>query len=98
MKAADLPGQSVAIDPGTPVLFDTRRETPHEQGHYIVVRIDRVTEPNGETPALAVWHDADGEYGVEAKRVADHVMSLPPSGRSWLNRAADRITGTKDRS
>lgn len=94
----DLPGQSVAIDPGTPVLSDSRRDTPHPQAHYIVVRIDRISDPEGDIPALAMWHDADGEYGVEAKRVADHVMSLPPAGQSWLNRAADRISGRKSHS
>jgi hypothetical protein len=91
MKISDLPGQSVWLGEGTPVLFDTASEAPEPVGHYLIVEIERVTEPADGTPALAIWRDGDRERGVAAEGVLHHVMSLPPSGDAWIIRAGNAV-------
>ena len=87
MKITDLPGQSVWMGMGTPVLFDSLADTPEPIGHYLIVEVDRVTDPHDDLPALAIWRDGDRERGVDAASVVHHVMSLPPSGDAWIIRA-----------
>jgi hypothetical protein len=91
MKVADLPGQFVWLDTENPILVATDPDAPDRVARSIVVRIDRVTEPTDSLPALAIWSDAEGEYGVEADLVADHVVSLPPAGDSPVVRTGDAI-------
>ena len=91
MKIADLPGQSVWLGVGTPVLFDSTTDTPERIGHYLIVEIDRVTEPRDDLPPLAIWRDGERERGVDAASVAHHVMSLSPSGNAWIIRAGTAL-------
>jgi hypothetical protein len=91
MKISDLPGQSVWIGVGTPVIFDSTSETPGPVAHYVIVEVERVTEPTDRTPAMAIWRDGERERGVAAEGVLHHVMSLPPSGDAWLIRAGNAI-------
>jgi len=91
VKIEDLPGQFVWVARGTPLLFSSSPGAPDRVVHEVVVKVDRVTHPTDALPALAIWSGADGERGVEARRVASQVMSLPPSGRSALAKASDAI-------
>jgi len=89
MKIEQLPGQYVWIETGTPIVHDTTGRAPRPLTRYQIVLIDRVTSPTDTRPQLAIWRDAEGEYGVEARSVVRHVMSLPPSGRAWIIRAVE---------
>lgn len=91
MRVSQLPGQFVWLDTGTPILYTTDPAAPERIERGIVVRIERVSEPTATRPALAIWSDAEGEHGVEARRAAREPMSLPLSGESPLIRASEKI-------
>ena len=90
MKIADLAGQWVWLDAGTPVLYRSRGE-PQPIASHIVVRVVRIEPPTAIRPALAIWSDAEGEYGVEARRVTNQVMSLPPACNSQVSAFAEAV-------
>lgn len=91
MRIADLPGQWVWLNAGTPVLYRSRDAGPAEIAQHQVVKVERIAPPEGTLPALAIWSDHEGEYGVEARRVTNQVMSLPPSGNSPVSTVVEAI-------
>src|SRR5512138_659852 len=91
MKIEELPSQWVWLEPGTPILFHADRRAPDLVAEHLVVRIDRIGPAEADRPALAIWSDDRGEHGVEARRVTNQVMSLPPSGDSPVAKVAEAI-------
>jgi hypothetical protein len=94
VKIDELPGQWVWIRAGSPLLFRSRADLPLTVPHDRVVKVERIQPSNETTPALAIWADTEGEYGVEARLVRGEVMSLAPSGSSPIASAADAIGRT----
>ncbi len=91
MKIEELPGQTVWIEGGTPVLYDSASADPAPVPRYNIVTIARVTPARECMPPLAIWVSGGRERGVDARQVANNVLSLPPSGNTWITRTADSI-------
>ena len=98
MKVSELAGQWVWVEAGMPVLFATPNDGPGEVGHDHIVRVERIEPATTTRPALAIWSDAEGTYGVDVDRVRHSVVSLPPSGNSPVVTAAEALTRLVKRS
>lgn len=98
MKPDDLVGQWVWVDAGMPFLFIADGVRTSSVRHYHFVRIERVEPATATTPAIAIWSDAEGTYGVDAEKVRNNVASLAPSGSSPVRRAVDAIARRFDPS
>ena len=72
-EARELPGW-VWVEAGMPILFRSNEEASPTVKHDRVVRIERIEPATAERPALAIWSDAEGTYGVDVDRVRDKSM------------------------
>lgn len=91
MRIKDLPGQWVWLDAGTPILFHDDPAAPDVVASDLVVRVERISPAAGGRPAMIIGNDDRGEHGIEARRVSNQLMSLPPSGNSPVTKAAEAI-------
>lgn len=101
MKIEELQGEWVWVSAGSPMLFRSAGGGPSRVRHDRIVKVERIEPATATRPALAIWADAEGEYGVEARLVLNDVMNLPPSGYSLAAKAvgaiARRIKATRGR-
>ncbi len=90
MRVEQLPGQWVYVTKGSPMLLRSRGDGPATVRRDLVVRVERIEPPMATRPALAIWSDHEGEYGVDARLVVINVVSRQPSGEP-IAKIADTI-------
>jgi hypothetical protein len=80
VKPEQLPGKWVWVEVGMPILYRSNEGTSPVVKHDRVVRIERIEPATAGRPALAIWSDAEGTYGVDVDQVRNNTMNMPAWG------------------
>jgi len=80
MKIQSFVDEWVWVEIGMPILYRSIADGPTSVRHDQIVKIERVEPATEIMPALAIWTDGDGSYGVDVKRINGKVVSTSLRG------------------